>query len=43
MSPLLEEFTLRELVISILGEAGRRILNNRTKTNQLKKARRVLT
>lgn len=34
MSPLLEEFTLRAIVLTVLGEAGRRILNNRTKTNQ---------
>ena len=34
MSPLLEEFTPRELVLSILGKAGRRILSNRTTTNQ---------
>ena len=33
MSPLLEEFTLRELFISILDEGVRRKLDNRTKTN----------
>ena len=33
-SPLLKEFIPRELVLSILGKAGRRILSNRTTTNQ---------
>ncbi len=33
LSPLLEEFSLRELFVSVLNSDGRRKLANRTKTN----------